>query len=176
MARRLRIDLADLELAFESSDAECSYYLDLDSGEVLFVTDEMRSAFEELSEAAEIRDIEFTEALAESGLADWMKDAVAQVAVVEERFGTTVIDVPTDESSAAFRDMEAFAASVGDVRIQARLIGALSGGRPFRRFKDAIATYEREEQRWFAFRDERLRKRVLDWLADEDIELIEASS
>ena len=116
MARRLRIDLADLELAFESSDAECSYYLDLDSGEVLFVTDEMRSAFEELSEAAEIRDIEFTEALAESGLADWMKDAVAQVAVVEERFGTTVIDVPTDESSAAFRDMEAFAASVGDVQ------------------------------------------------------------
>lgn len=173
MSRRLKIDLSELAFAFEGSGLECMHYLDLETGEVLMVTDEMRSAFEELSEVAETEGLQFAEALAASDLADWMKEAVAQVAVVEERDGTTIVAVPDDDSSDAFRDMEEFADSVPNVGIRERLRGALSGGRPFRRFKDAIAAYPQEEERWFAFRDERLRQRVLDWLEEEGIELID---
>ena len=173
MSRRLKIDLSDLELAFENSGFELMYYLDLESGEVLLVTDEMRSAFEEISEVAETDGIEFAEALAHSDLPAWEKEAMAQVAAVKERYGTTVIDVPQDESSDAFHDMQEFAESVRDPGTQDRLLRALSGGRPFRRFKDAIAAYPQEQERWYAFRDGRVRQRVLDWLEAEEIELID---
>ena len=173
MKRRLKVDLADLAVAFEGSRTERSYYLNPESGEVILVTDEMTSISEEVSEAAERESVEFDEALAASGHPDWMKEAAAQVADVEQRFGETIIDVPQDESRDAFRDMEEFAESLSNAGIRELLLRALSGGCPFRRFKDAIAAYPQEEQRWFAFRDQRLRRRVLDWLEEAGIEPID---
>lgn len=169
----MKIDLPGIELAFGGPDLECAYYLNLESGDLLMVTQEMQSAFEELSEQAETAGIDFAEALAASDLPDWMKEAVAQVAVVEEGNGTAVIEVPRDPSDDAYRDMEAFAESVGEDAIRRQLMDALSGGRPFRHFKNAIAAYPREEQRWFDVRDARLRQRVLAWLEEEGIEPID---
>jgi hypothetical protein len=37
---KLTIDLSDLEMAFEHAGLEMSYYLDLETGEVVLVTDE----------------------------------------------------------------------------------------------------------------------------------------
>ena len=42
----------------------------------------------------------------------------------------------------------------------------------FRRFKDVLVEHPRERERWFGFKDQRLEKRVLEWLESEDIEPI----
>jgi hypothetical protein len=79
------------------------------------------------------------------------------------------IEVPPDDSHEAYRDMEDFAATAADARLQERLWWALNGPRPFRRFKDAVADDPTEEERWFCFRDERLIARAVAWLAEEGL-------
>jgi hypothetical protein len=74
-----------------------------------------------------------------------------------------------DDSRAAYRDMEDFAETVEDERLQERLWRALSGSRPFRRFKDAVAAEGAVEKRWFRFRDERQTARAVAWLAEEGL-------
>jgi hypothetical protein len=68
--------------------------------------------------------------------------------------------------------MERFIATVDDERLQERLRAAVDGQRPFRRFKDELYEHPDERQRWFEFRDARLRRRVLDWLDEEGIDPI----
>jgi hypothetical protein len=49
--KQLAIDWGDLALAFDSSFGEMSYYLDIETGQVLVVTDETRWAMEQIYEA-----------------------------------------------------------------------------------------------------------------------------
>lgn len=59
------------------------------------------------------------------------------------------------------------------MRLANRLERAISGRGAFRYFKDVLLDHPRERERWFAFTDQRLRERVLEWLADEEIEIVE---
>lgn len=68
--------------------------------------------------------------------------------------------------------MEDFIASVADGRLPERLWQAIRGRGAFRRFEDVLAHHPHEREAWFAFRDSRLRQRVLDWLELEGIEPI----
>ena len=43
----------------------------------------------------------------------------------------------------------------------------------FRRFKDVLLDYPEARERWFAFKDEEMRRRVLRWLESEEVELDE---
>ena len=168
MTRHLNIDLGELEFAF--SDSSLSSYLDLESGQVITVTEEIREAYDDIEETADAAGLEFAEALAESDLPDWLKDAAAEVGDLEARCGKSVIEVPTDDSSEAYRDMADFAVTVRDPRLTSQLNRALDGSRPFRRFKDVLLNYPKEEQLWFEFRDERIRARVMEWLEGEGID------
>jgi hypothetical protein len=62
--------------------------------------------------------------------------------------------------------MEDFVATVADDERTDRLLIALSGRGAFRRFKDVLARWPEELQRWFAFSDERQRGRARSWLVD----------
>ena len=104
-------------------------------------------------------------------LPDWLKESVADAYRVEE-FDDRFIEVPRIQSNAAYREMEDFVSTVQDAALSDELQDALDGRRPFRRFKDALGFYPDEEKRWFAFRDARLQMRVLEWLEDNDIELM----
>ena len=173
MTRRLKIDMTSLEMAFEASDNESPFYLDLEKAEVLQAADEAQSDFERLSEEAEEAGIEVEEALAMSDLQDWEKEMVSQILRIESGLGTTVIEIPPEDSREGYRDMEAFIESVGDSPLKRRLADAIAGGRPFRRFKDVIAAYPEERERWFAFQDARQHQRMLDWLEEQGIEVVD---
>ncbi len=49
---------------------------------------------------------------------------------------------------------------------------ALNGKGAFRRFKDVLLNYPEKREKWFSFKDERLKKRVMEWLEENEIELI----
>jgi hypothetical protein len=69
-------------------------------------------------------------------------------------------------SGEGYRDMEDFVATVADDERTDRLMIALSGRGAFRRFKDVLARWPEELQRWYAFSDERRRGRARSWLVD----------
>ncbi len=74
------------------------------------------------------------------------------------------------ESSVEYGWMAEFADTLPDARVRQSLQQALGGSRPFRRFKDALASDPRECEQWFAFQADRLRAAMLEWLSDNDIE------
>jgi hypothetical protein len=64
-----------------------------------------------------------------------------------------------------YRDMELFIASVEDPGRAERLAVAIKGRGAFRRFKDELARWPGELERWHALSEERQRGRARSWLA-----------
>src|SRR5579863_6042416 len=65
-----------------------------------------------------------------------------------------------------YRDMERFIGTVRDPGRADRLEIAISGRGAFRRFKDVLARWPGELDRWYAFSAERQRGRARAWLAN----------
>ena len=175
--RRLKVDLSELEVAFDDASWERSYYLDLETGKVLMVTEEIRQELERVYEEAMPEDrtdeeVDLTPILDRLQSPEWEKEALQEANEVEKGFGTRYISIPRSESSEAYGDMEEFITTVEDEHLVELLEVAINGKGAFRRFKDVLANYPAERERWFHFKDKRIRERMLEWLKDERIELI----
>ncbi len=68
-------------------------------------------------------------------------------------------------SREGYRDMESFIASVDDPDRAERLARAIAGRGAFRRFKDELARWPGELERWYALSEDRQRGRARAWLA-----------
>ena len=141
--KSLRVDLDELCEAMENSSYENDYYLDLETGEILFLSEYM--------------DDEETEKLRER-----IDDA-------PERYET----IPKAESHEGYEDMRDFIASVENEHLAELLEVAINGKGAFRRFKDVLSGYPEERERWFCFKDERMQQRALEWLDDINVTLVE---
>jgi len=141
--KTLKIDLDELCSAMESSSYEHEYYLDLDNGEILFLSEYM--------------DDEETRKL---------KDQIEEDFDRYER-------IPKAESHEGYEDMVDFIATVKDEHLAELLEVALDGKGAFRRFKDVLLNYPEERERWFQFKDDRTEERVLEWLDDINVSLVE---
>jgi hypothetical protein len=139
----LKIDLDELCEAMENSSYENEYYLDLETGEILFLSEYM--------------DDEETEKLREK-----IDDA-------PERFEP----IPKVESLVGYEDIRDFIASITNEHLGELLEVAIKGKGAFRRFKDVLLSYPEERKQWFQFKDDRMQKRALEWLDDIDITLAE---
>lgn len=74
--------------------------------------------------------------------------------------------VHCEGSRAGYRDMERFIGTVSEPGRAARLDIAITGRGAFRRFKDVLARWPGELERWYAFSAERQHGRARAWLAD----------
>ena len=141
--KTLKIDLDELYDAMENSSYEVEYYLDLETGEILFVSEDM--------------DDEETGKLKNQ---------------IEEELDRYEL-IPKAESYEGYRDMQAFIATVEDDHLSELLEVAINGKGAFRRFKDVLLNYPEERERWFQFKDDRMKERALEWLDDIDVTLVE---
>jgi hypothetical protein len=175
--KEIAINWDELAMAFDSSSGEMSHYLDVETGEVLIVGYETRRQLEEVYEEHFNPDAPDTfsidTALAETKIQDWEKEEVKVADFVEHHFGKRVIAIPGRASYEAYNEMQDFIATVPDDRLHNKLQLATQGRGAFRRFKDVLQRYPAEQQRWYAFRDNRLREQILEWLAEEGIEPVE---
>jgi hypothetical protein len=175
--RRLKPDLDELAIAFEDASFEISRFLDLETGQVVLITEETREELNTIYAQISGQDGElqmpFDQALRRRNLPDWQQALLIEADQVEQGFGERYIRVPEADSRAAYQDMEAFIETVADGRLANLLEYAIRGRGAFRRFKDVLDDHPRERERWFTFKDQRLRQRVLEWLADQEIELVE---
>jgi hypothetical protein len=136
MLRPLPIDLEELTLILEGDPMHGSGRVDLHTGEVWH-----RAAIEYAREIGDEDDDE-------SENADrWLW-------------------VDCEGSHAGYRDMELFIGTVDNVEQADRLEIAIQGRSAFRRFKDVLARWPHELDRWYAFSEDRQRGRARAWLAD----------
>ena len=74
------------------------------------------------------------------------------------------LPVDNEGSRGGYWDMELFIASVEDPGRAERLATAIEGRGAFRRFKDELARWPGELERWYALSEERQRGRARSWL------------
>lgn len=140
-ARKVPVNWSDLEMALTADSAEWTCYLDVRSGEVQMVPVD----------------------LAEDD--DWPLADEIDAALDTGH----LIPVEPLGSRVEYGWMPEFVATVGEDRLRDRLEVALDGRGALRRFKNVLLGHSAERERWFVFRDERLRAAVREWLAEQGI-------
>ena len=174
--RQLKIDLSELEMAFDNHSGTISYYLDLETGAVISISDEERRTLESIYETyydEQSETVDWESALEKEHLPDWQRELLINADRVEVGFGDRFTSIPAEGSHEGYRDMEAFIATVHNRRLQERLERAISGRGAFRYFNDLILDYPMERERWFQIKRERLQQRILDWLEAYGITLLQ---
>jgi Uncharacterised protein family (UPF0158) len=140
--RKLKIDLSQLEEAFENASWEAEYYLDRETGDIILISSMITTS---------------------SGITQQIQNMTDK---------NRYLPVPHATPRDGFRDMERFAETIRDTVLRQLLNTAINGKGAFRRFKDVLHDYPPERERWFRFQADRVQQRVLEWLDSEDIEPI----
>ena len=177
--RKLKANISDIADVQEVNSPEISHFLDLETGEVVMVTEEDNSAIEDFYEQVDLQDDEseeviqakFEEWLDEYDCPEWQKDSIRPAFMVERNAGERYIQIPESDSHDGYNDMVGFTATVKDEHLQNLLSVALNGKGAFRRFKDVLYKYPEEQERWFKHSREQTEQRVREWLESEDIEI-----
>jgi hypothetical protein len=174
--KQLQIDWPELEMAFETQSWEINFFLDTETGRVLTVTEEANRQLEQIVEGNYDQDapddFDLEAALAQTDLLDWQKEEVRNADLVETEYGSRIVAIPERTSYEAYDEMQDFISTIQDDGLYNRLRDATQGRGAFGRFKGILSQHPAEEQRWYAFRDNRLQQQILDWLAEEGIEPI----
>jgi len=163
-------------MAFDNYSGMISYYLDLETGAVISISDEERRTLESIYESyydEQSESVDWESALEKEHVPDWQRELLINADRVEAGFGDRFISIPAEGSYEGYRDMEAFIATVHNRRLQERLERAISGRGAFRYFKDVLLDYPVERERWFQIKRERLQQRILDWLEAYGITLLQ---
>jgi hypothetical protein len=150
VSERIRVatDFDEICWAFEDASLENRHYLDLETGEIIFIS-ELTMDNEEIEEIEE---------------------------KLDEEFGKRYIAIPKIDPSEGYEDMEDFIETVRDENLKEKLYIAIDGRGAFRRFKNVLLNYPEERERWFKFKDARVKERVKEWLEAKGIEIIDTKN
>jgi hypothetical protein len=179
--KQLTIDWQALRSAFDDEDElgmERPNYLDLESGEVVFVDEQVRSTvngiIDELDEVSgEIADwtddaIRETEAF--QRLAEFEQSSVLAAIKVEYGVSSQFEEIPRIDSHDAYECMQSFIETAADDTTRSRLREAIAQRKPFRRFRDVLAEDRRLERQWREYEIARERETMVEWLHSIGVE------
>ncbi|WHY58326.1 UPF0158 family protein [Peribacillus simplex] len=150
---KLKDIIEELEIQFEESQS----FLNIKTGEIIFVTSNDLRAAED--------DEPFDH------LPDWQQENLRGANDVVENF-ENYIELPTKYDVNEYEMMEDFCLTVSDLRKQNTLLLEIKGKGAFRRFKDKIIVFEIEDQ-WYLYRDERFKQIAKEWCQDNNVNYIE---
>ena len=174
MKRQVNVDLDELAIALDTDFSELHQYLDLETGRIIPIMQEicweLEEIYEEIYDEDGNRVVTLEDYLQRRDDPDWQKEMMLKADRVEQGYGTRYIRVERDDPYGDYRDMERFIGTVEDSHLRERLWNAIRGRGAFRRFKDLLARHPQVEEAWFEFKDARLQKRVANWLAYHEIE------
>jgi hypothetical protein len=140
---QVQADLKEICILFEDSSIEHRGYLDVKTGEIIQIFDDIMDPDEK----------------------EFLEDKVNEG-------GERYITIPYSRSHEGYQDMEDFIETVNSGKLKEKLYKAITRKGAFRQFKDVLNSYPKERERWFKFKDEMVMERVNEWLEDKGIEII----
>ena len=146
------ISLSEFIDAIESATDEADSYLDPDSGEIAYVTDEMR----DLAQEGE-----------DEHTPDWMRGDLPKVreGLESGRF----LSLPTKFDVHEWAIMEEFSHEQENERVRGALLDAIHGSGAFRMFKSTIRRLGVEKD-WYKFRNEAIKQIAVEWLEEHHLQ------
>ena len=139
----MKVNLSVVLDAIEMADDNYTYFLDLETGESVFLVDELITGLDN------------------EGLED----------EIEENF-ERYLRLPTKFEIHEYHIMEEFVWSLPEGRQQDMLERAIQGRGAFRRFKDKVYDLGLEKK-WFQYEADTYRKMAIEWCRDHGIEYYE---
>jgi len=157
---KLKVDLEMIASAMDDvARVDMDYYLDKETGKVIFLLEETsRYAEEEKDENLRER------------LPDWQKKDIKVAQDILFKNPDGYIYIPEGSPSNGYQLMVEFTETIEDDLLREKLNIALDGKGAFRRFKNVIADYPDYREKWFTFRDDKINKKVIEWLNSMGIE------
>lgn len=167
--RKLKINCIDFETAFELSSYETTAYLAAETGAVIFVEDYVVDQLEELLADEDGEDVE-TVLQTQTDLSDIDHQQLLDAARIGGGADNRYRMIPKQDSRDGYRDIQEYIWVLEDEHLRELLEVAILGSGAFRRFKDMLYGYPEAKENWFRFRDEREKRRMIDWLTAQGIE------
>ena len=168
------MDLEGLAAALDTDAPELHQYLDLETGRIVLIMEEIARELEEIYGQICDEDghqvVTLEEHLQQRDDPDWQKEMMLEADRVERRYGTRYLCVERDDPYGDHRDMKRFIGTVEDARLREHLWSAIQGRGAFRRFKELLAGHPHLEKAWFEYKETRLQWRVANWLDIHNIE------
>lgn len=148
--------LTNIIEGMESQSDEMCSYLNIKTGEVVYITNEEMNAAEDGASL--------------DGFPDWQKDSIEIAVDIIE--GEDYLPLPSKFYIHEYDIMERFCLSIEDEKLCNTLHRSIKGSGAFRRFKDSIHRFNIEDK-WYKYRDEALKDIAIDWCKRNDIDFLE---
>lgn len=149
-------DLEEIAGAMEAPRDMGDYFVEVTTGEVVLIPLEVQEAVE-------------AEAAAEEPvwpLPEWAEDLLPIAKAIYDRGDPRWARVPQVGPREIYEQMVAFAQTVEDGHLKELLEVALDGRGAFRRFKDVLARYPHQQERWYRTKAAYLEKEARAWLEE----------
>lgn len=162
--RRLNIDFEALAraMARQGSD-EYDYYLDTNSGRVMRISTDVWNALEEGQTIA-------------GSLNAWQQEELREAQAVFSDTQGRYLPIPEGMVWEVEETMPDFVDTVRDADLRSKLTSAMEGRNAVRRFRDVLAHYPSEQQRWVTLQQQSQQEHAARWLEDEGIEPVWVAS
>lgn len=144
--RRVRVDFEALIAAYEDPDYEQSFFLDIDSGEIVAV---LESDFEE-------------------------EDLHPIAATIDSHPGR-FLPLPDRDPDDLLEDLAAYAREAGAEDLLAKVKAAFGNGLTRAGIPELFTDHSELLENWDSYRESRQRQRLLTWLASHNVEPAETS-
>jgi len=157
MSPRVKIsDIINI-ISFQSNNS--SYYIDKKRGELFPVSKEQLRAAQE---DARLEDYP-----------EWEREQIKLAReILTDKKGKRYILIPSKLVSHEYSTMENFCFSLDEDEISGALLQAIKGAGAFNRFNNCIHRYEVADD-WYKFRYNSMKKIVIDWCEENNIEYVE---
>lgn len=135
----------------DAQNSECESFVNPETGEIIFVTEDDRAALEESDPES---------------VPEWQRPMIPKIraAVEDDRY----LQLPDFFEIHEWSIMEQFCRSVEDIDAAQQLGDAIHGSGAFRRFHQALDRLGLRDQ-WHACRDEEFRRIAREWLEEHGI-------
>lgn len=154
-----KVKLDDVIEAIELASEEGNYYYNKLTNEVIYIGEEEWR----IADGCDMDDLE--------DYPEWQRDVIEAAIDIEENWDN-YISLPTKFDIDEYDIMAEFCDSIENDRISNQLSNALNGRGAFRRFKDTVIRLN-IEKKWYAYRDDALKKIAMEWCKDNSIEVVE---
>src|SRR5690606_3056880 len=153
----MQVKLHDILDGMEIQSEESSAYLNLETGEIVFVSEELLMMAEDREEF--------------DHLPDWQQGEMEIAIDIEENF-EKYAQLPTSYDINDYDIMESFCYNVSDDNKRDTLLSAIKGKGAFGRFRDNVERFGMVDE-WYAYREDKYKEIAVEFCEKHDVEFAE---
>jgi hypothetical protein len=171
--KRTAIDFDEIQKAMEDTVRDAfDYFLDLESGDVIIISEDIISKAMSIIEADFDEDLGQFEAVEfdrEFDFPDWMEDEIELALNIFLHKASRYRRIPERDPARVFSAMKEFSEGLENREFGRKLLGLLDGKGAFRRFKDALEPHPLERKLWYGFSAKKAREEIMEWLEAREL-------